>query len=354
MPEYLPINEGTIGTPKSTLPAEEPITRPKPKVFITGAAGFIGGHLMHYLQKNGYTVTGIDNFMHASDNPIKKHVEYGDVRYQYDMKKGVEWADVVIHCAAQIHVDKSIQNPQETIDINVVGTLNVLELCRKYGKKMIFASTSEVYGTSQTPKMDELHPLDAQSPYGASKVAGDRLCKSYRDSYGLPVTILRNFNTFGPYQANGSYGAVISIFVDRVIRNQPPVIYGTGEQERDYMYIDDAVKAYELCITNDIDVMNAGTGKTVSINQLARKIIKICNKENLEPIHGDPRPGEVQRLCAGIKKAKKFGFTPTTNLDAHLTSYINWYIETYVKHEDTLLQERRDARRVEGVSEAIG
>src|SRR3990167_10429668 len=171
---------------------------------------------------------------------------HGDIRTD-DMIVGgtiydyVRESDIVFLLAAQIHVDKSIENPQETIDINVNGTLNILEACRKYGKKLVFASSSEVYGTSQSEFMSETHPLDAQSPYAASKVAGDRLCKSYIDTYGMDISILRNFNTFGEYQNDGSYGGVIAIFTRQALAGEPITIYGTGEQERDYMYIEDAL-----------------------------------------------------------------------------------------------------------------
>lgn len=296
-------------------------------IFITGIAGFIGSHLAQNLIKEGYTVRGIDNLMHPSKNVV--HFDYGDVRYKADIEEHIKWCDVVVHTAAQIHVDKSIKNPQETIDINVNGTLNVLELCRKYDKRMVFASTSEIYGTSQSQEMKETHQLDCQSPYGASKVAGDRLCKSYFDTYGTDVRILRNFNTFGPFQNDGSYGGVIAIFVKAALKNQPLKIFGSGKQERDYMYIDDAVQAYKLMIDHDHlagEILNCGTGKTISIKDIAETIVKLTGSLS-EIIHVEPRPGEVLRLCADISEAKKHGFKPETNFEEHLKKYINWYIE---------------------------
>ena len=167
------------------------------KALITGGAGFIGYHLHQSLEKDGHEVIAIDNFYHPCEAP--QEATYADVRYYDEVEKYVEWADMIFHLAAQIHVDRSIEIPQETFDINVKGTINVLEACRKFKKKIIFASTSEVYGSSQTDEMDESHPLDGHSPYAASKIAGDRLCKSYYETFGLPVIILRNFNTFGCY-----------------------------------------------------------------------------------------------------------------------------------------------------------
>jgi len=291
------------------------------KVFITGGAGFIGSHLAKKLESLGNEVQSIDNFSHQSKASNKS--KYGDVRYYRDIEGYVKWADVVYHLAAQIHVDKSIYNPQETIDVNVMGTLNILEACRKYGKKLVFASTSEVYGSSQSELMSETHPLDAQSPYAASKAAGDRLCKSYIDTYGMDIAILRNFNTFGKYQNDGSYGGVIAIFTRQALNGEPITIYGDGEQERDYMYIDDAIEAYQF-ISTQTGVINFGSGQTVKVKDIARWVKEITNSKS-EIVHLDPRPGEVQRLCADITKAKSLGFKPNTNFKRDLEKYVRWY-----------------------------
>lgn len=316
------------------------------KYLITGAAGFIGGHLYEKLKKNN-DVVGIDNFFHSSSNPIAKKVKYCDIRYYQDIEPYVKWADVVFHLAAQIHVDRSIVSPQETVDINITGTMNVLEAVRKYNKKMVFASSSEVYGTQKytpiecyckmqsgiakgTGIISELHPLDAQSPYAATKVAGDRLCKSYYDTYGTKVAILRNFNTFGPYQADDSYGGVIGIFTRKALSGERLEINGDGKQERDYIYIDDAVRGYELCVEKELwgNPINIGTGQTVSINTLA-EVIKSITKSNSDIVHVDPRPGEVMRLCADITFAKSLGFEPTTILNDNLNNYVKWYSDTH-------------------------
>jgi nucleoside-diphosphate-sugar epimerase len=299
------------------------------KILITGAKGFIGSHLAQYLDLKGHELKLIDNFSHPSHNPIK--VDYGDIRYYYDIASSVEWSDIVIHLASQIHVDKSINNPEETIETNVKGTLNILEACRKFNKRLIFASSSEVYGTSQTGLMDESHPLDSQSPYAASKVAGDRLCHAYFRTYDLPVVILRNFNTFGPFQNDGqdgaSYGAVIGIFTRAALKNKPLKIYGDGRQERDYMYITDCIQGYGLCINNrDLEghVLNIGSGETITINELANMIVKITNSKS-EIIHVAPRAGEVRKLQADITKAKKFGLDIHPDFEKNLIKYIEWF-----------------------------
>lgn len=301
------------------------------KVFITGSAGFIGSHLYEKLKREGHEVKGMDDFSHPCKNYVIAEVYKRDVRKKKDIWPYVKWADVVYHLAAQIHVDKSIKDPKETVNVNVLGTLNVLEACRKYKKKLVFASSSEVYGTGQTEYMAETHALDAQSPYAASKVAGDRLCKSYIDTYGCDICILRNFNTFGPFQNDGnegkSYGAVIGIFTRAALRSEPIQVFGSGSQERDYIYITDALKGYEIASTYT-GVLNIGTGRTVSINELAEKIKTLCGSKS-EIVHVMDRPGEVMRLCADISKAKTLGFIPSTNFDTDLRTYIEWYRKAY-------------------------
>lgn len=293
------------------------------RVLITGSNGFIGSHLMKKLEDEGWDVVGLDNNFHQSKAPEHKNTIVGDIRNKQLVDDLVKNVDVVYHLAAVIHVDYSIKYPEDTLDVNVGGTLNILEACRKYKKKLVFASTSEVYGSSQSDYMTEEHQLDAQSPYGASKVAGDRLCKSYIDTYGMNITILRNFNTFGEWQNDGSYGGVIAIFTRQALNGDDITIFGDGSQERDYMYIDDAIQAY-IIASKTFGVMNAGTGKTVTINEIANLIKKIT-KSNSKIVYKEPRAGEVMRLCAGIDKATNLGFNPNTNFKEHLTKYIKWY-----------------------------
>tara|TARA_R100001530_G_scaffold13251_3_gene12267 strand:+ start:3696 stop:4622 length:927 start_codon:yes stop_codon:yes gene_type:complete len=297
----------------------------KNKCLVLGGAGFLGYHLRKHLESQEHEVISVDNFFHPCKAP-RDGVAYADIRYYNELETYIEWADIVFHLAAQIHVDRSIDFPQETIDINVTGTMNVLEACRKYDKKMIFASTSEVYGTSQTGTISELHPLDGQSPYAASKIAGDRLCKAYRDTFGTKVIILRNFNIFGEWQNDTSYGSVISKFTRAALLDDPLYIFGDGKQERDYMYVDDAIAAYDLCAKLETygDPINVGTGSTIKIKELAEIIIKLT-KSNSQIIHTKSRPGEVQRLCANIEKAKSLGFMSKTDFEKDLAQYVIWY-----------------------------
>ena len=299
------------------------------KVFLTGIKGFIGSHLAKSLQQEGHHVLGIDNLFHSSSNKLPKGMwKWGDVRYYPAVSAYVANADIVIHLAAQIHVDQSINDPVFTNDVNVGGTLTMLEACRKFNKRLLIASSSEVYGTALTDKMKEDHPLNPHSPYSASKVAGDRLAYSYWVTYGLPVTIIRNFNTFGNYQAFDSYGGVIAKFTYRTLKGLPPQIYGDGSQERDYMNVEDAVTAYKTCFADKTigKVINFGTGKTIKIKDLAEMVVGIIDS-SIVPEYVPPRAGEVQRLCADISLAESLGFKPKTDFEKDLIKYINWFKE---------------------------
>lgn len=308
------------------------------KILITGGAGFIGSHLCEKYTIEKHTVLCLDNFMNSNLGNIRNLLNYrnfklvnGDTRDFDLLEKVIHDVEAVIHLAAQIHVDRSILEPKLTYDINVFGTLNVLELARRYDvEKVVHTSTSEVYGSAQYTPMNEQHPLNAPHPYGASKVAADRMCNAYIQTYGLNVCIMRPFNTFGPRQKDTGYGGVISIFAKHILSDRPPVIYGDGKQTRDYTYVKDLVEAYDLVLKYDKPIrepINFGTGKEIKIIDLARKIIGVCGKQRkIKPVHVAPRPGEVKRLVADYSRAKKLlGWEPKYTLSKGLTEFINWY-----------------------------
>ena len=308
------------------------------KILITGGAGFIGSHLCDKYTKEGHAVLCLDNFMSGNLMNVRHLLDYrnfklikGDVRDFDLLEKIMRDVDVVFHLAAQIHVDRSCIEPKLTYDVNVMGTQKVLEVARIYdAKKIIYASTSEVYGSAQYAPIDENHPLNAPHPYGASKIAADRMCYAYIQTYGMNISIIRLFNIFGPRQRDVGYGGVISIFTRRVLSNVSPIIYGDGTQTRDYTYIEDAVRAYDLVLNHNEPInepINFGTGKEVSIIDLANKIIDLCGKKgDIEPVHVEPRIGEVKRLIADATKAKDLlGWTPKYNLEEGLKEFVQWY-----------------------------
>lgn len=307
------------------------------RILVTGGAGFLGSHICDKYLNEGNTVVCLDNFLSGNLNNIRHMIGNrnfklmnGDVRDKETVDEAVRDSDYVFHLAAQIHVDRSIIDPKLTYDINVLGTLNVLEAARKHDtKRVLFASTSEVYGSALQVPMTEDHPLNAPHPYGASKIAGDRMCLSYIQTYDMDIAITRLFNMYGPRQKDNGYGSVISLFANRVLNNMPPIIYGDGEQTRDYTYVTDAVAAYDLALkrAQRFDApINFGTGQEVKINDLANMIIKLYGKEStLKPVHTHGRPGEVQRLIADATRAKALGWEPKYSLEKGLREFTDWY-----------------------------
>jgi len=308
------------------------------RILVTGGAGFIGSHLTEKLLYDGHRVLVVDNFSAGDPDNIRQlfnrpgfKLSRADIRDRSAISRAMQNIDVVYHLAAQIHIDRSIMDPVETIDINVNGTLSVLDAAVQNDvEKVVLASTSEVYGTALRAPIDEDHPLNASSPYAASKVAADRLAYSYWKTYGLKAYIMRTFNTFGPRQKSSGYGGVISIFMERVAAGLPPVIYGDGMQTRDYLYIADSIEAYSLVLNAPDTVagqpINIGTGKENTILDIALKISKLLGRPDLKPVHIEPRPGEVRRLVASTALAReKLGFSPHYDIDRGLAEYLKWF-----------------------------
>lgn len=307
------------------------------RILITGAAGFLGSHLSEKYVNEGNIVYAVDNLLNGNLNNIrtlfhKKNFKFihEDIRRDELYETLPSDLDAIIHLAAQIHVDRSIVNPTETFNINVGGTQKLLEFARMHDvTRILHASTSEVYGSAQYVPMDENHPLLARHPYGVSKVAADRLCFTYNETYDLGIDIIRCFNLFGPRQNDTGYGGVIAIFIKRVLQGKPPIVYGDGTQTRDYMYIDDAVQAYDIMLNSNSNHgkngINFGSGTEISVNEIANLITRYMYKE-IKPIHIEPRPVEVQRLFADISKSKEqLQFKPTIEFEKGLSILIDWY-----------------------------
>lgn len=300
------------------------------KIFITGICGFIGTYLRERLEKEGHKVYGIDNLSNPCKyykaNFIKDTIlnidKYGPIISSYDF---------IIHLAALINVEESLQNPHKALTINTMGTYKILEICRKYNIKMIHASSCEIYGDKQSESgMDESHQTLPKSPYAASKLGADGLCHAFYYSYGTKVVIVRNYNTFGPKQSDHKFGAVIGIFAKRIMNNQPPIVFGDGSQKRDFMGIKDAIDFYMLLIKKVESLnlwnsnFNVGMGKSITIRELAHKMIILCGKKRLLPTMGPKRPGEVKEFLCDNTKARKLGWNPDTDFDKLLKEFIDW------------------------------
>ena len=303
----------------------------KPKIFITGICGFIGTHLRERLEKEGYHVYGIDNLSNSCKYRSGDFI-LDDILNIDKYEKTIKTYDYIIHLAALINVEESLGDPEKAVYSNTVGTLKILELCRKHQIKMIYASTCEIYGDKYTlEKMNEQHRTIPKSPYAASKLGADGLCHAYYHSYGTKVVTIRNYNTFGRYQSDHKFGAVIAIFADRLSKGLPPVIFGDGTQKRDYMSYKDAVAFYMLIINKAEELnlwgeeYNVGLGKNISITTLAEKMINLYGyKDNLRPIYTNARPGEVHEFLCDNTKALKLGWRPNMDFDVLLNEYIAW------------------------------
>jgi nucleoside-diphosphate-sugar epimerase len=309
---------------------------------VTGGAGFIGSHIIQELIQRGDDVRVADNFITGKKENIalfEGKIEFleGDIRDKAFCEKITKDVDFVLHQAALPSVIRSVREPVLTTEINVMGTLNLLIASSTVGvKKFVFASSSSVYGDHpQLPKKEgeEGVPL---SPYAASKMTGEMYCRVFSSITDLPTVCLRYFNVFGPRQDPASqYAAAIPIFITRVLEDKIPIIFGDGEQSRDFTFVDNIVKANLMAVqTEGIsgEVFNVAGGKRISVNSLAERIIQKLGKD-VKPDHDEPRPGDVRHSVADISKAEKMiDYRPVVSFEDGLDRTITWYREKF-KHE---------------------
>ena len=306
------------------------------KVIVTGGLGFIGSNLAERLIKNN-EVTIIDDESTGKMENIK-HLESDNLNVikgsitdlnLTDIFKG---HDYVFHQAALPSVPRSIQDPKGSNEANITGTLNVLVAAKDSGiKKVVCASSSSVYGDTPTlPKLEDM-PVNPLSPYAITKMTGEFYCKVFQELYGLQTVSLRYFNVFGPRQdPTSQYSAVIPKFVDAILNNKSPVVYGDGEQSRDFSYIKHVVNANILaCESDKTGVYNIACGRRITINQLIGMINEILGK-NVEPIYSEPRPGDIKHSLADISKASLFGYEPKSDFKQELEETIRWFRNEYV------------------------
>ena len=289
------------------------------KVLITGAEGFIGSHLTERLVKLGYNVKAFTfynsfnskGWLDYCSKEIKKEIETfsGDIRDPGSIRTAVKNCKIIIHLAALIGIPYSYHSPQSYVDTNIKGTQNVLEAGKDFGvEKIIHTSTSEVYGTAKFVPITEEHPLQAQSPYSASKIGADQIAMSYYSSYKLPITTLRPFNTYGPRQ---SIRAVIPTIILQILKGKSFINLGSLNPTRDFSFIDDTVEAFVKAVKNKKthgDTINIGSNFEISIKDTAEIISKLMGKRidiKTDKKRLRPKDSEVNRLLASNKKAKK-------------------------------------------------
>lgn len=299
------------------------------KVLVTGGAGFIGSNIVKVLLENENSVTVLDNFSsgymkNLNTSPFAKIV-YGDVRNKIVLDEAMKDIDIVFHLAASVGNKRSIENPIYDSDVNVLGTIQVLEAARKSNvKKIVVSSSAAIYGELKEYPITEKHPVEPDSPYGCSKLCEEKLSLSYAKMYNMDIICLRYFNVYGPNQRYDAYGSVIPIFVSNMINNKPIIIYGDGEQTRDFVSVYDVVQANikAASVSNVHGAFNVGSGKSTTINQIA----EIISKENkIDIIYEPERIGEVKHSLADISSAhSNLDYTPSIKLEEGIIEYINW------------------------------
>lgn len=314
----------------------------KPKygsALVTGGAGFIGSHIVDRLVENGFEVTIIDNLTAGRLENIGVHkgkgsfrfIE-GDIRDWETVKRAVKGVDVVFHEAAFVGAPQSVDNPQLTNDVNVDGTLNLLEASLKFNvDRFIFASSAAVYGEQESlPVKEDAVPCPS-SPYAVSKLAAEFYAEVYCKTYGLKTVCLRYFNVYGPRQLYGPYAAVITAFVDRLMRDKPPTIYGDGYQTRDFINVKDVVEANVLAMEKNCagEIFNVATGSSLTINKLFKVLQNVMGKRQIEPVYDAQRLGDVRQSCGDISKAEKIlGFKPKVSLESGILDFIKSWKKT--------------------------
>jgi UDP-glucose 4-epimerase len=290
------------------------------KGLVTGGAGFIGSHIVAELSLHDWHVIIIDNLSTGRKENIEpflnqKNVEFilGSVTDLPLLQKHFSNVDYVFHEAAIPSVPRSIENPIASHEANVTGTLNVLTAAKDQKvKKLVFASSSSVYvDTPALPKQEDMIP-NPQSPYAASKIAGEYYCRAFNKVYGLPTVCLRYFNVYGPRQdPNSQYAAVIPKFIRSIMEGKSPVIFGNGEQTRDFTFVRDVVSANILAAESEATgIFNVGRGERITLNELTRFILNNLGRTDIQPVYQADRLGDVKHSLADISRAQTFGYNP--------------------------------------------
>ena len=308
------------------------------KVVVTGGAGFIGSHIVEYWSNQNADVQVLDNLRSGFEKNLQgfKNVTFqkGSITDKNFVNKVLEKAKYVFHLAALISVPESLEKPDECLDINVKGLLNVLDAAKNHGiEKVVHSSSAAIYGDDpRLPKDISMKPKP-QTPYGITKLDGEYYLQMYFEQYGLPTTSLRYFNVFGPRQdPKSQYAAAIPIFVYKALKNEPITIFGDGEQTRDFVYVKDVVAANVLAATskNVTGVFNVANENAITINDLAKLIIKTTNSKS-EIIYPPTRPGDIKHSLASIKETREnLKFNPSHNLTSSLETTIK-YFESLIK-----------------------
>lgn len=309
------------------------------KYLITGGGGFIGSNIAHELVKRGEGARILDNFStgrRINLSGIESSIELieGDIRDFWTVREAVEGIDCILHQAALPSVPRSVKNPLTSNSVNIDGTVNLLEAARQAGvKRFVMASSSSVYGdTPQLPKREDMN-LDPLSPYAVTKLAGEKYCKVFYELYGLETVALRYFNIFGPRQdPNSEYAAVIPKFINAFLAGRSPIIFGDGEQSRDFTFVANAVEANILASKSNDAVgkyYNIAIGGQYTLNGLIKMLQEIVGTD-IQPKYDPPRRGDILHSFADITRAgKDLNFQPKVDFLSGLKKTVEWFTELY-------------------------
>ena len=307
----------------------------KPKVLITGGAGFIGSHIADLLIKKGYPVVIVDNLSRGSKKNVNKKAKFYQVDIISPRLKRIfaqEKPEIVIHEAAQINVRDSVTDPKKDARINVSGSISLFQTAGKAKvKKIIYASSGgAIYGEPRKLPVKEDHPISPLCPYGASKCSAELYLKCFASLFGFKYVVLRYSNVFGPRQDPKGEAGVISIFIDKFLQGEAPVIFGDGKQTRDFIFVQDVALAnYLALLYRESGIFNIGSGKEVSVLEIYNSLKKILNSP-VKAKFGPKVEGEVRRIYLDVSLAKKkLGFKPKVNFKDGLERTINWVKSSY-------------------------
>jgi UDP-glucose 4-epimerase len=299
------------------------------KALVTGGAGFIGSNVVGLLLGEGHEAVVLDDVSSGYEENLYDEAGFvrGDVTDREVVDSAMSGCDVVFHLAASVGNTRSIDDPARDSQVNAIGTVNVLESARAHGiGRVVFSSSAGIFGELKTLPIREDHPQDPDSPYGVSKLAAEKMCLVYNKLYGMSNVCLRYFNVYGLRQRYDAYGNVIPIFAERILRGSEVVIFGDGEQTRDFVNVADVARANYLAGTTDgvRGVFNLGSGSRITINDLARMMAELSGTTPAI-VHGAPRPGDVRDSLADIgAAADAFGFRPSVALEDGLRVYLDW------------------------------
>jgi UDP-glucose 4-epimerase len=301
------------------------------RVVVTGGAGFIGSNLVKALVANGCAVTVLDNLSsgHRANLAAVPQVRFiaADIRDRDAVDTAIQGATVVFHLAASVGNKRSIDDPIADAEINVLGTLRVLEAVRVHRvRKVVTSSSAGIFGELKTLPIREDHPVEPDTPYGSTKLCSEKLCLAYAKLYDVEAVCLRYFNVYGPNQRFDAYGNVIPIFAFQMLRGEPLTVFGDGEQTRDFVNVADVVQAnLRAAATKTVSgPFNVGSGTRISINRL---VALLGAASGLEPTvrHAPPRPGDVRDSLADIGAASAaLGFAPAVRIEDGLAEYMRW------------------------------